>query len=1854
MNQEKFPNWGEQLGNHAVGDTLCIPKDQNTIRIHYQNVNGISLGKGGTWEGVCDAWKHMEVDIGLICEHKLDTTYRNTIKGIKEGADRHFGMGVCRTVVGSTPISQNRQYKPGGVMAMTMGPVSGRVMKTHKDKFGRWVSMTFRRRHDVPLTIICTYQVVDVNPEAVGAETYAAQLRASYDHANRPNPNNIRQHHCQDLLAYVKEKQTSGEVVMVLGDFNEVMGEDEDGLTKLITDCNLVDVMANKHFAAGFTTYARGSRVLDYCLMDQSLLWLTQKCGFEPFAANIVSDHRGLFLDFKGTNLFRGGIYRQLIEASQRAGKKLKPYHNAPYSPEIAMLRNTQHLMKIVVKSFRSKFDLVIQVEEARRKLGTLGFTMPDNLRDCLAICRKYTTELKAAIKQEEQTRQKRNQHIQELIAKASGDPKHTASILKRIRRAEEVKKVYQKCAAIRGKNIKGGLSYLMVPSQPGADPKTCQEWRMVDCPEEIEMLLEERNRAHFGQSKDCNLTSEPFDFTMLFTGACHKAEAILNGTFTTDEELFPPEATTGHVQLRELTRIFLEACAYVNNDIPNTISNKLTLEEYKGKIKVWDERTSTSPLTNMHLGHLKAYWALHLLDKDSEEGKTLESQREEILQGHIAILNYALQYGHSYDSWKMVVNSMIEKEPGNPKQHRLRTIHLYENDYNLILSVKWRNLLQFACSQGFIHESLFGSRPGKEAMDAKFMRALQYEMARLTRHNTIFFDNDATSCYDRIPVFIANVISRKYGMDKMVCMVNGRTLAEARYHLKTKLGISDTYIEHSRAYPIFGVGQGAGDAAFKWLFISSILVDIYDKLATGAKYVKLDNQMELHVKSVAYVDDDIKTFNLFDNPHATMRDLAETTTTDCQTWHDLMLVSNQALELPKCGYHAVEWEFAPNGEPSVIDKPDASIVLKDANGQNLTITQWPNSRATKYLGSLESISTQKPQYQSMMSKCKDFARIVKCGHLTRRETHMFYWAIYKESIGFPLPICYFTEKELDDIQRSAHRQMVAQCGYNRNTATIVLYAPYSLGGCDFFHLYDVQGYGQVRLFVKFWRSPHTHNGKMLRIAVAWAQFNAGTGASILEDTTTKLPHLEAAWLKSLRQYLQDVGGTLEMDNPAVAKLQREGDAFLMDIAINSGKFGRAQLKRINYCRMYMNVLLVSDVANASGTALDINAYKGIPTINTTKYRVHQKRPDKEAWTQWRRLLLIIANRNASHTLKQPLGRWLVPSNQLRRKWKHLYDPDSGKLFHHTILGYTQHSKLRNDYDKTPDQDIIDPEIPLHAIPVDTSDLQYTWGIKRYWKPHCTPNYNQTHGLAGTVTGMLTTMEQWEFLLLQHLEVLDCTEDTVWNTLCNYPCYLATDGSAPPNRGSFAWIISDAHGNILAKCNGPVFGYKISSYRAEAYGILSLLRFLLRLRRIRQPNPEEPNKILPHVLLCDNEGVVKRINIIKEWPLIYPNVTMEAEWDVLAEIREALAELTPASQPTLEHIRGHQDKTKPREELPLKAQLNCQCDDLANEYLQSHQLDHSKVPLLPTTGCQLHLAQGTVTRDIKNELKLARTVPPMKEKLCHRHGWSQEDFDNIDWVSYGRGMRRLQKHKSTLVKYMNDMLPIGKLVHEYNPKYPRTCPSCPAPLEDRDHFWRCPATSRNQWRRECHSQMLQELNKHDTSPQLQTLYLNALDALLYNKPLDSIPVDPSVAEVAQAQADIGWHQILFGRFALHWQQSHNNYLGNRATSKNNGVTWMTTVIQVWLQQWLKLWKLRNEDRHGRDEATERQAQERQIIREVQMFYENHANRVGPNLQWLFQTPLQEKIQGNITNLRIWISTWLPVVEKSYTTALNTG
>jgi hypothetical protein len=92
----------------------------------------------------------------------------------------------------------------------------------------------------------------------------------------------------------------------------------------------------------------------------------------------------------------------------------------------------------------------------------------------------------------------------------------------------------------------------------------------------------------------------------------------------------------------------------------------------------------------------------------------------------------------------------MLLKEPNNPRIHRLHVIHLYEADFNLLLGVKWRNIIHRSLDNDTLHptSSQYGGLPGRESLIPVFMEEMQNEIDRASRKPYIKQDFDATSCW--------------------------------------------------------------------------------------------------------------------------------------------------------------------------------------------------------------------------------------------------------------------------------------------------------------------------------------------------------------------------------------------------------------------------------------------------------------------------------------------------------------------------------------------------------------------------------------------------------------------------------------------------------------------------------------------------------------------------------------------------------------------------------------------------------------------------------------------------------------------------------------------------------------------------------------------------------------------------------------------------------------------------------------------------------------------------------------------------------------------------------------------------
>jgi hypothetical protein len=197
----------------------------------------------------------------------------------------------------------------------------------------------------------------------------------------------------------------------------------------------------------------------------------------------------------------------------------------------------------------------------------------------------------------------------------------------------------------------------------------------------------------------------------------------------------------------------------------------------------------------------------------------TLESKRQLLLQGQLDLLNYAISHSYTFSRWKKVATLMIRKDSDSKKVHRLRVIHLYEADLNLLLGVKWRSLIHHCTDHSLLNSGQFGGLPVRDAMTPILLEELQWETSRASRRSHLRMDFDASSCYDRIIPSIASLAARSYGQHQALCLIHGTFLQQAKYVLQKTWPIGRAIFPLPPASD-FCTGQGSANSPAKWALI--------------------------------------------------------------------------------------------------------------------------------------------------------------------------------------------------------------------------------------------------------------------------------------------------------------------------------------------------------------------------------------------------------------------------------------------------------------------------------------------------------------------------------------------------------------------------------------------------------------------------------------------------------------------------------------------------------------------------------------------------------------------------------------------------------------------------------------------------------------------------------------------------------------------------------------------------------------------------------------------------------------------------------------------------------------------------
>jgi hypothetical protein len=483
-------------------------------------------------------------------------------------------------------------------------------------------------------------------------------------------------------------QQSKGHEILLVGDFNEPFGSNPEGMEKLAAEVQMVDLMSRRHSSIPPATYASGRTRLEYALSTIHVASALTRSGYEPFNERFHTDHRAYFLDFDTARLFgrptqqlsahtrrvlntantvkatqylklkydmlcAHNVFEQakrldqpgnrhefaerldkdIVDASLAAENRLKRVHEPAWSVALVQARQLVTILKKCNSMMRTGLDHSRKIQRNLEKSDDNTFVAPKTRHhECNQQRLRGAQQVVAEIIKTSFERQdkERNRRIQELEASIVRGAKDQATRLRRLRKAEAIKRLFAKLQYLRNPQARQGITSIEMPVHQDADPRSCVSWKQIDVPAEVLIYFPRRNREQFGQAHGTPFTIQPLNDDIGFRGSGDASTSILNCTYDT---------TRMNQHTAVLNQHLRQTDAMTALDSTPTI----TEEDYVSKLAVWKESTTTSP-SGLHLGHYKALTVRHQytnVEREAEEDT--EEMRNQMEWNHVC-WNYILK----------------------------------------------------------------------------------------------------------------------------------------------------------------------------------------------------------------------------------------------------------------------------------------------------------------------------------------------------------------------------------------------------------------------------------------------------------------------------------------------------------------------------------------------------------------------------------------------------------------------------------------------------------------------------------------------------------------------------------------------------------------------------------------------------------------------------------------------------------------------------------------------------------------------------------------------------------------------------------------------------------------------------------------------------------------------------------------------------------------------------------------------------------------------------------------------------------------------------------------------------------
>ena len=170
----------------------------------------------------------------------------------------------------------------------------------------------------------------------------------------------------------------------------------------------------------------------------------------------------------------------------------------------------------------------------------------------------------------------------------------------------------------------------------------------------------------------------------------------------------------------------------------------------------------------------------------------------------------------------------MLCKIPGNFELEKMKIIQVIETGINIYLWLVWGGYLvcNVINTNQFLSEKN-GNKPGYQCSFTVLLKVTTFNLIYLPWATAAIFNNDVTTCYDRVMPFLSLLCCQRFGLPAKATDFIFHFLSTAKYHVRTCYSTSEEF-NTTNTKAILGVLQGSGSGPESWLSMCLVLIYTY------------------------------------------------------------------------------------------------------------------------------------------------------------------------------------------------------------------------------------------------------------------------------------------------------------------------------------------------------------------------------------------------------------------------------------------------------------------------------------------------------------------------------------------------------------------------------------------------------------------------------------------------------------------------------------------------------------------------------------------------------------------------------------------------------------------------------------------------------------------------------------------------------------------------------------------------------------------------------------------------------------------------------------------------------------------